>query len=1629
MISARRFAPWGALSAFLSHVLTIRPVVVIAGLVCVFGGSAFADPGTAFTYQGRLTNGGAPLDGPVSLRFSLFDAPTTGTQIGGTIAPPDRLISSGLVEESLDFGATAFDGSSRWLEIAVDADGGADNFETVTPRVQMLPAPYAMYAETAGNVDDADADPANELQTLSFTSPNLSISGGNSVSLGGLLSAVPDGHSLDAADGDPIDALYVDGEGRVGIGTTSPVAGLEIQTRASGSAVTLLTQVGAAIDVSKPGGTFEGLIAPQDVELQGSLAFVVSGSLVVLDISNPTNPIPVANVAGLGGSCISVDGDLACVGSGQTVKVIDVSDPTTPVLLGTAVDDNLGGSFPSLFPVADVFVQGTTAYALAQYDDALTIIDLSNPASPAFLGEAKAGFKLGGSGTVIVRNNLAYVTSQDNDALSIIDVTNPAIPVEIGVAQDVSSGGTFSQLNGAVGLDLVGDIAYVTASVSDAVTMIDVSVPSAPVELGVGVGSSRGGTFSRLEGARHISSDGTWAAVGSLFDDSLTVVDVSDPTNPTEMAYATDDSRGGDFSLLQYPQGLKFRSGIIYATSLNDRALSMYGIVSSTGAANALIANGNGIFGGAVTANRFVGDGSALTNLPGDADADPTNELQDLSLSGSMLNLTGDPTDVDLSAEFWTLSGNQGTTDTTYIGTVNEAPFDIRVEGQRAIRVSTGADSEGDFAPNITLGDFRASVVGDGAVGTIVSASDANQNDFPAPIPEINSAWDDFSVVIGGQENTAGSPDGDSQSALDAGVFGGNRNFATGPQAVVVGGEKNEASNHQAGVFAGEDNLAYGEESVVLGGDLNYAGALDSGIVGGVDNYIDDFPGSEGELGFIGGGYYNYVSAPLGATVGGEANEANGYASLAAGSNAAADHDFSFVWSDGTTGYDSGLTDLFSTTAPGQFLIEAANGVGINKEDPTSELDVNGTVTASAFVGDGSGLTGLVDNVDDADSDPTNELQDLQSVLSNGNQANIGGQGQFSSSQVNSTLRIGFDGGLNTNAQPGNSWGNIAIGNYQILTSGTDSAQATTTSQALVIQTQDNPSADGSFQLFSVQSGGDANRFSVVHGNTGYGSQFHDSVAVGSNGYTRLLSFDPSSNLDFGIGNNGDLWVADDIEAGGTVYANSFIGDGSALTNLPVDGDGDSTNELQNLNSVLTQGDSAGGLSISGLNDLSFDPTLGGFGFDTTASVNFNARQVNVTLGSNLAPSSLDQSKADIKIGRENTPAEINVILNKDKSGGMVISGTEPKGGLISDPIGEEPSNGPLLLIDGSSLEGTTAARAFKVDMSGGAATVPYAATFLGGNVGIGTDDPDTPLEVNGEASADEFSAANFNVGSVGTLEVENGFYRLSDRALSTDASNPTGSSFTNATDEWQSFTAVASARLARVVIQRIGPAGPVTAYLREGEGAGGAILSQSSLPAIAGTGGALQEVSWIFPVPITAGNQYTVHLVASSGFVSWGQTPTDPYAGGRGEISSTYDHYFVAYVLNESGSSTPLVEVESQTGEMTFGAQQYSPVASEAASPLRIVAGSIIDDESGTGVDGVSGNGIQSVTRTNNEYTITFAASFADNPIVTATARTLNRACIVTQSGTNVIKIETRQLGNNDAERASFNFIAVGAR
>jgi hypothetical protein len=91
-----------------------------------------------FTYQGFLKQNGQPVNGTTSLTFRLFDALTSGNQLGSAITQ-DVNVQNGLFTVVLDFG-TVWTGGDRYLEIQVGST-------TLSPRVKITPAPYASFAQ------------------------------------------------------------------------------------------------------------------------------------------------------------------------------------------------------------------------------------------------------------------------------------------------------------------------------------------------------------------------------------------------------------------------------------------------------------------------------------------------------------------------------------------------------------------------------------------------------------------------------------------------------------------------------------------------------------------------------------------------------------------------------------------------------------------------------------------------------------------------------------------------------------------------------------------------------------------------------------------------------------------------------------------------------------------------------------------------------------------------------------------------------------------------------------------------------------------------------------------------------------------------------------------------------------------------------------------------------------------------------------------------------------------------------------------------------------------------------------------------------------------------------------------
>jgi hypothetical protein len=127
--------------------------------------------GTAFSYQGQLSDAGTPASAVYAFQFRIFNALTNGSQIGMTLTNTHVPVTNGLFNVTLDFGASIFTGTNCWLDIAVKKTNEV-SYTALAPRQPILPVPYAIFATTASNL--SGSLPATQ---LSGTVPSSQISG------------------------------------------------------------------------------------------------------------------------------------------------------------------------------------------------------------------------------------------------------------------------------------------------------------------------------------------------------------------------------------------------------------------------------------------------------------------------------------------------------------------------------------------------------------------------------------------------------------------------------------------------------------------------------------------------------------------------------------------------------------------------------------------------------------------------------------------------------------------------------------------------------------------------------------------------------------------------------------------------------------------------------------------------------------------------------------------------------------------------------------------------------------------------------------------------------------------------------------------------------------------------------------------------------------------------------------------------------------------------------------------------------------------------------------------------------------------------------------------------------------
>ena len=198
----------------------------------------------------------------------------------------------------------------------------------------------------------------------------------------------------------------------------------------------------------------------------------------------------------------------------------------------------------------------------------------------------------------------------------------------------------------------------------------------------------------------------------------------------------------------------------------------------------------------------------------------------------------------------------------------------------------------------------------------------------------------------------------------------GDITSADEPQPILSLGYGHTIDRWASGFLSGFEHEFNAQLGFIGGGSRNHVSDRLTTISGGSGNTVLQ------QFGTISGGRSNTVDGDTATIPGGRSNQALAGYSFAAGLKAEAHHFGSFVWQSGQNPDFPDTTTPFQSTAPQQFLVNAPGGFGINKNDPATALDVNGTVTATAFTGDGSGLTGI--DVADNDNDSENELQYLQ---------------------------------------------------------------------------------------------------------------------------------------------------------------------------------------------------------------------------------------------------------------------------------------------------------------------------------------------------------------------------------------------------------------------------------------------------------------------------------------------------------------------------------------------------------------------------------------------------------------------------------------------------------------------------
>jgi len=200
-----------------------------------------------------------------------------------------------------------------------------------------------------------------------------------------------------------------------------------------------------ALDVSNPAEPIElGSVSLEPargfLRVVGSVAYAggeFDRPFTAIDVSDPTQPVVIAELEGIQGRSIDIDGSLAYVAGDDGIRIVDISDPSEMVLRSEFRPCIDWGCIEA----RDVVVVDDLAYFTARYSrryDTLGVLDVSDPDAPESLG-----YRLDPESfnSIAVRGTTAYTSFEFFGRLRALDVSEPE-DIRLLGAREISGRGS-----------------------------------------------------------------------------------------------------------------------------------------------------------------------------------------------------------------------------------------------------------------------------------------------------------------------------------------------------------------------------------------------------------------------------------------------------------------------------------------------------------------------------------------------------------------------------------------------------------------------------------------------------------------------------------------------------------------------------------------------------------------------------------------------------------------------------------------------------------------------------------------------------------------------------------------------------------------------------------------------------------------------------------------------------------------------------------------------------------------------------------------------------------------------------------------------------------------------------------